>query len=86
MHKHVFACQKSLLSVGPTNEESWETHLCYQRNPLSDNPHSCGNIVETKGPSGARLLAGGPLGLLTSSYAPFGRSGGTSGPGSIDHR
>ena len=26
-------------------------------------------------PSGPRLLAGGPSGLLTSSFAPFGRSG-----------
>ena len=31
--------------------------------------------LEVKGPSGPRLLAGGPSGLLTSSFAPFGRSG-----------
>ena len=31
--------------------------------------------VEVQGPSGARLLAGGPLGLLTSSFTPFGCSG-----------
>ena len=32
-------------------------------------------ILEVYGPSGPRLLAGGPSGLLTSSFAPFGRSG-----------
>ena len=31
--------------------------------------------LEVEGPSGPRLLAGGPSGLLTSSLAPFGRSG-----------
>ena len=31
--------------------------------------------LEVQGPSGPRLLAGGPSGLLTSSFAPFGRSG-----------
>ena len=30
---------------------------------------------EVLGPSGPRFLAGGPSGLLTSSFAPFGRSG-----------
>ena len=32
-------------------------------------------VLEVQGPSGPRLLAGGPSGLLTSSFAPFGRSG-----------
>ena len=31
--------------------------------------------LEVLGPSGPRHLAGGPSGLLTSSFAPFGRSG-----------
>ena len=31
--------------------------------------------LEVYGPSGPRLLAGGPSGLMTSSFAPFGRSG-----------
>ena len=31
--------------------------------------------IEVEGPSGPRLLAGGPSSLLTSSFAPFGRSG-----------
>ena len=33
-----------------------------------------GNILITRS-LGARLLGGGPSGLLTSSFAPFGRSG-----------
>ena len=33
------------------------------------------NYLKSKDPSGARLLAEGPSGLLTSSFAPFGRSG-----------
>ena len=33
------------------------------------------NVLEVQGPSGPRLLAGGPSGLLTSSFTPFGRSG-----------
>ena len=42
----------------------------------------CCNIVEleVKGPSGPRLLVGGPSGLLTSSFAPYGRSGRYVGP------
>ena len=32
-------------------------------------------LIEVQGPSGARLQAGGHLGLLTSSFAPFGRLG-----------
>ena len=32
-------------------------------------------ILEVLGPSEPRLLAGGPSGLLTSSFTPFGRSG-----------
>ena len=34
--------------------------------------------LEVQGPSGPRLLVGGPSGLLTSSFAPFGRSGGVT--------
>ena len=33
------------------------------------------SLLEVQGPSGPRLLAGGPSGLLTLSFAPFGRSG-----------
>ena len=32
-------------------------------------------LGEVKGPSGSRLPVGVPSGLLTSSFAPFGRSG-----------
>ena len=36
-------------------------------------------ILEVKGPSGPRLLAGGPSGLLTSSFAPLAKGFGHSG-------
>ena len=32
-------------------------------------------VLEVLGPNGPRLLSGGPSGLLTLSFAPFGRSG-----------
>ena len=36
--------------------------------------------LKFRGPSGAQLLAGGPSGLLTSSFQPLGRSGRYVGP------
>ena len=38
------------------------------------------DTLEVWGPFGPRLLTGGPLGLLTSSFTPFGRSGRYVGP------
>ena len=45
------------------------------RRYVSSNYHTIKIILEVQGPSWPRLLAGGPLGLLTSSIAPLGRSG-----------
>ena len=46
----------------PEKRQNWKTFSLFM-------------LLEVKGPSGPRLLAGGPSGLLTSSFAPFGRSG-----------
>ena len=75
-----FSWRPSLINHEAHKENfiSWFTELQWiDHNTIysSQHIHMEYKQLEVKGPSGPRLLVGGPSGLLTSSFAPFGRSG-----------
>ena len=52
----------------------WERENIYKCKDTGEIQLNKYTILEFLGPSGPRLLAGGPSGLLASSIAPFGHS------------